>query len=199
MANPKHSQANYVRRRDRSVDDDAWITAFLQRAAVGSTATVVDGQPYINTNLFVYDQARDCIYIHTAQYGRTRSNFETGEAPRVCFSVMEMGRLLPADEALEFSVEYAGVMVFGPGTVVQDETEAHDALQQLLDKYAPHLAAGRDYRPPVAEEIARTAVMRIDIESWSGKKKEVDEFPGAYWYEEQPVLASVRERTALLK
>ena len=41
--------------------------------------------------------------------------------------------------------------------------------------------------------------MRIDIESWSGKKKEVDEFPGAYWYEEQPVLASVRERTALLK
>ena len=90
MANPKHSQANYVRRRDRSVDDDAWITAFLQRAAVGSTATVVDGQPFINTNLFVYDQARDCIYIHTAQYGRTRSNFETGEAPRVCFSVMEM-------------------------------------------------------------------------------------------------------------
>lgn len=199
MANPKHQEANYVRRRDRSVDDDAWITTFLRHAAVGSTASVADGQPFINTNLFVYDEARDCIYIHTAQHGRTRSNFETGEAPRVSFSVMEMGRLLPADEALEFSVEYAGVAVYGTGTVVTDETEAHNALQLLLDKYAPHLAAGRDYRPPVAEEIARTAVMRIDIESWSGKKKEVGDFPGAFWYEGEPILMSVRERAALVK
>ena len=68
------------------------------------------------------------------------------------------------------------------------------ALQMLLDKYAPHLRPGEDYRPPVAEEIARTAVMRIDIESWSGKKKEVEDFPGAFWYNAPSILPSVRER-----
>jgi nitroimidazol reductase NimA-like FMN-containing flavoprotein (pyridoxamine 5'-phosphate oxidase superfamily) len=194
MANPKHQQANYVRRRDRSVEDEAWMAEFLRSAAVGATATVVDGQPFINTNLFAYDEARHCIYIHTAQYGRTRSNFETPEPPRVTFSVMEMGRMLPDKEALEFSVEYAGVTVYGTGCVVTDEAEAHDALQMLLDKYAPHLRPEVDYRPPVAEEIARTAVMRIDIESWSGKKKEVEEFPGAFWYDAPSILASVRGR-----
>ncbi|MBK9126044.1 MAG: pyridoxamine 5'-phosphate oxidase family protein [Chloroflexi bacterium] len=196
MANPKHEQVNYVRRRDRAVEDDAWIVEFLQRAAVGTTATAVGDQPFVNTNLFVYDAERDCIYIHTAMAGRTRSNFEQPEPVRVCFSVMEMGRLLPADEALEFSVEYAGVAVFGTGCVIEDDAEATEALQLLLDKYAPHLIPGEDYRPPVVEELRRTTVMRIDIESWSGKKKEVGDFEGAYWYAAPSILASVRARNA---
>jgi nitroimidazol reductase NimA-like FMN-containing flavoprotein (pyridoxamine 5'-phosphate oxidase superfamily) len=96
-----------------------------------------------------------------------------------------MGRLLPADVALEFSVEYTGVVVFGTAVIVTDETEATNALQLLLDKYAPHLKPGPDYRPPVPEELKRTAVFRINIEQVSGKKKEVAaDFPGAYLYTE---------------
>ena len=84
---------------------------------------------------------------------------------------MEMGRLLPAAEALEFSIEYAGLVVFGKIAVVDDEIEAKVALQSLLDKYAPHLEAGRDYRPPVKEELLRTSVFRISIDDWSAKKE----------------------------
>jgi hypothetical protein len=62
----------------------------------------------------------------------------------------------------------------------------------MLDKYAPHLTAGEDYRPPVPEELKRTTVMRIDIEQWSGKKKEVGDFDGAFWYPDSPMLASNR-------
>lgn len=181
-----------MRRSDRAVDDDAWLRAFLHQAAVGTFATVHDGQPFMNTNLFVYDEDRHCIYLHTARVGRTRANVDLYE--RVSFSIMAMGRLLPAEEALEFSVEYAGVMIFGRAHIVQDEAEATDALQKLLDKYAPHLTAGQDYRPPVPEELKRTAVFRLEIEDWSGKKKEVEDFPGAYWYPEQPVLESVCKR-----
>jgi hypothetical protein len=180
-----------VRRSDRAVNDDAWIRAFLARAAIGTMATVHDGQPFLNTNLFVYDETRHCIYTHTARLGRTRSNVDAHE--RVCFTIMEMGRLLPADEALEFSVEYAGVVVFGTALIIDDEAEATVALQMLLDKYAPHLIAGQDYRPPVPEELKRTAVFRMDISEWSGKKKEIDGFTGAYWYPDQPVLRSVRQ------
>ena len=96
-----------------------------------------------------------------------------------------MGRLLPADVALEFSVEFAGVTVFGTATIIKEADEARHALQQLLDKYAPHLRPERDYHPTTDEELARTAVYRIDIEAWSGKKKEVaPDFPGAYRYED---------------
>jgi uncharacterized protein len=170
-----------VRRRDRAVEDEQWIKDLLQRAPMGMLATVHDGQPYINSNLFVYDAALDIIYMHTARYGRTRSNID-GDT-RVCFSVSEMGRLLPADTALEFSVEYGGVAVFGHGEVVIDSEEAATALQALLDKYAPHLHPGVDYEGVTAQELARTAVYRITIEEWSGKRKQVPEdFPGAFFY-----------------
>jgi nitroimidazol reductase NimA-like FMN-containing flavoprotein (pyridoxamine 5'-phosphate oxidase superfamily) len=183
-ARPVHE----VRRHDRAVDDDAWIRAFLHRAPYGALATVDEGQPFVNTNLFVYDEAAHALYLHTARVGRTATN--AAERPRVCFSVSEMGRLLPAAEALEFSVEYAGVAVFGALEVLDDPEEATRALQLLLDKYFPHLQPGRDYRPIVAEELKRTSTYRVAITAWSGKKKEVAaDFPGAYRYEERTQLA----------
>jgi len=180
-----------VRRSDRQVTEESWIKQFLHAAAVGTLATVHDGQPFVNTNLFLYDEDQHCIYTHTARVGRTAANI--AERQQVCFSIMEMGRLLPAPEALEFSVEYAGVTIFGNAQVVEDEAEATRVLQALLDKYAPHLHAGEDYRPPVPEELKRTAVFRINIEDWTGKKKEVEEHSGAFWYDASPILESVRK------
>ena len=171
---------NQVRRADRARDDD-WIRAMLHRAAYGALATVHDGQPFINTNLYAYDEAGHVIYTHTARVGRTQANVQADD--RVCFSVSSIGRLLPADEALEFSVEYAGVTVFGRGTLVAADDEARHGLQLLLDKYAPHLRPGVDYRPISDDELARTAVYRIDIDSWSGKQKQAEpDFPGAFFY-----------------
>lgn len=171
-----------VRRSDRAITDEAWIRAFLHRAAYGVLATAHEGQPFINTNLFAFDEAAHVLYMHTARIGRTRASVEADG--RVCFSVSEMGRLLPADTALEFSVEYAGVTVFGRASVVGDEGEARHGLQLLLDKYFPHLQPGADYRPITDDELARTTVYRIDIEEWSAKQKvAADDFPGAVWYE----------------
>lgn len=170
-----------VRRSDRAVEDEAWIRTLLHRAPIGTLATVHEGQPFINANLFVYDEVTHVIYMHTARVGRTRANLEGEE--KVCFSVSEMGRLLPADTALEFSVEYAGVVVFGHAAIVDDEQEAAHGLQLLLDKYFTHLKPDVDYRPTTPEELARTSVYRIQIDSWSGKKKEVEpDFPGAFLY-----------------
>jgi len=175
-----------LRRRDRG-KDEAWVRTFITAAPFGFLATVGEGgQPYLNSNLFYYDEGRHCIYLHTHRTGRTRDNFDGVE--RVVFSVASMGRLLPAAEALEFSVEYAGVTAFGEGHVVEDEEEAKRALQMLLDKYAPHLAPGRDYRATTDEELKRTAVYRIDIETWSGKQKWVEpDFPGAFALPDLPV------------
>lgn len=181
-----------VRRRDRAVTDDAWIANLLTRAAVGALATVDDDQPFLNVNLFWFDPARRAVYLHTARRGRTRTNVEGGQ--RVCFAVHEMGRLLPADQALEFSVEYAGVVAFGEACVVEDAREATTALQALLDKYFPQHVPGRDYRSITADELARTTVMRVDIEHWSGKRKVVaPDFPGAFRYVSASVLGEDRE------
>jgi nitroimidazol reductase NimA-like FMN-containing flavoprotein (pyridoxamine 5'-phosphate oxidase superfamily) len=172
----------HVRRSDRAVEDEGWIRSLLHRAPVGTLATLHDDQPFLNMNLFVFDEAAHAIYMHTARVGRTAANIAQFE--KVCFGVNTMGRLLPAEEALEFSVEYSGVVVFGRGSIVRDSVEAKRCLQMLLDKYFPHLQPERDYRPIIEEELARTSVYRIDIDSWSGKKKEVaEDFPGAFFYD----------------
>lgn len=184
----KDDPRSALRRRDRG-KDDAWVAAFMKRAAYGFLATVGnEGQPFLNSNLFVYDDTGEDrrIYLHTHRTGRTRDNLESAE--QVAFSTVAMGRLLPAPEALEFSVEYAGVVAFGTGRVVTDEDEARTALQMLLDKYAPHLRPGVDYRATTDDELKRTAVYRIDVEAWSGKQKEVPEdFPGAFNMDLPPV------------
>lgn len=168
-----------VRRKDRG-KDEPWIRAYLHASTWGFLGTVgEDGQPYLNSNLFVFDEGRHCLWLHTHRTGRTRSNVDASE--KVVFSAAGMGRLLPADTALEFSVEYAGVVVFGVGRVVEDPEEATRGLRLLLEKYAPHLRYGEDYRGVTPDELKRTAVFRVDIEAWSGKQKEAPgDFPGAF-------------------
>ena len=178
-----------VRRKDREVGDDAWIAALLNRAPMGTLATIAEGRPFINANLFVFHEAGHVIYMHTARAGRTVSNVDGGEP--VCFSVSEIGRLLPADTAFSMSVEYNGVAVFGRAAIVGDEPEKRAALQMLVGKYFPHLAPERDYRVPNAEELAKTAVTRIEIDEWSGKAKVGEpEHPGAFIYGEHGETAS---------
>jgi len=176
-----------MRRSDRAVEDEAWIKRFLQARAVGILATADGDQPFINSNLFLYDEAEHAVYIHTARKGRTRDTIEKN--PRICFHVYEMGRLLPADEALEFSIEYAGATLFGQMQIVEETAEQERALQMLLDKYAPHLKPEKDYRSITPEELKRTAVFKFKISEWSAKRKSVEaDFPGAFTVDEDSFL-----------
>jgi nitroimidazol reductase NimA-like FMN-containing flavoprotein (pyridoxamine 5'-phosphate oxidase superfamily) len=174
-----------VLRRDRAVHDEAWIRQALRVAPFGFLATVNDGVPFINGNLFVFDEEAHCIYMHTARRGRTRTNVSASESTNdaVCFMIAEMGRLLPADRAKEFSVEYAGVVVFGRGSIITDPVKSERALQRLLDKYFGHLQPGRDYAGITPVELRQTTTYEIAIDQWSGKRKiapvEVD---GAFSY-----------------
>ena len=174
-----------VRRKDRAIDDDAWIVELLRRAPMAQLATVHDGQPFINSNLFAYDEAAHVVYMHTASAGRTRSNVEADE--RACVSISEMGRLLPSREALSMSVEYGGVAIFGRACVVSNDAEKERGLRLILDKYFPHLEYGVDYRAITSDELARTSVYRIEIDAWSGKRKQAEDgFAGAFRYGEAP-------------
>jgi nitroimidazol reductase NimA-like FMN-containing flavoprotein (pyridoxamine 5'-phosphate oxidase superfamily) len=172
---------NQPLRTDRA-KDDAWIKSLLKRLPFGMIATEYEGQPFIKPTVFVYDDAENAIYIHGALVGRMRTNIERN--PRVSFCIAEMGRLLPADTAMEVGVEYASVVVFGVLEVVSDASQAQQALQMLLDRFFGRLKPGVDYREILPEELDQTSVYRIRIDSWSGKEELAPaEFPGAFSYQ----------------
>jgi len=169
--------------------DEEWMRAFLRVAPIGRVATQWDGQPFVTPSTFWYDEANHRIIFHSNIAGRVRSNLERN--PKVCLEASEMGRLLPSNVALEFSLQYRSVMVFGTVRILESDEEMRAALTGLLEKYFPEMEAGREYRPITEKELKRTSVYELKIESWSGKENwneradQSDEWPALdeKWFE----------------
>ena len=170
-----------AQRRPELAQDDEWIRGFLARAPIGHIATHWDDQPFITPTNFWYDAGRHAIYFHSNLVGRVRANSERHD--RVCFEASEFGRLLPSNAALEFSVQYESVIAFGSIRVQEDDDEKRRALYGLLGKYFPAMTAGQEYRPITDQELKRTSVYAIAVDSWSGKRnwpdraEQSDEWP----------------------
>jgi len=169
--------------------EDDWIRAFLREAKVGHIATSRDGQPFLNPSTFWYDETNHQIIFHSNIAGRIRSNIEAN--PKVCLEASELGKLLPSNVALEFSLQYHSVIVFGTARLVTDPDESRRALYGLISKYFPTMTAGREYREITDRELRATSVYAITIESWSGKENwkdradQSDEWPALdeKWFE----------------
>lgn len=148
--------------------DDAWIRSFLHQARVGHIASARDGQPFINPSTFWFDEAGHQIIFHSNVAGRIRSNIETN--PKVCFEASELGKMLPSNVALEFSLQFRSVVVFGIARLVTDADEARRVLYGLIQKYFPSMQPGEEFREITDKELRSTSVYAIQIEEWSGKE-----------------------------
>ena len=154
-------------RRPQYAMSDEWTGEFLSHVRIGHVATRWDDQPFITPTNFWYDPSRHVIYLHSNIIGRMRANIEQHE--RVCFEASEYGKFLPSNVALEFSVQYQSAVVFGKIRVLEDAEEKRYALYGLIGKYFPEMRPGKEYRPIMDNELKRTSVYIIVIESWSGK------------------------------
>ena len=148
--------------------DDEWIRAFLRAAKIGHIASAQDGQPFLNPSTFWFDEANHQIIFHSNISGRIRSNIESN--PKVCFEASELGKMLPANVALEFSLQFRSVIIFGNARLISDSEEARRVMYGLIHKYFPAMNAGREFREITEKELKRTSVYAIKIEEWSGKE-----------------------------
>lgn len=148
--------------------EDDWIRDMLHRGLVAHIASRWDLQPFINPTTFFYDEAGHRIIFHSNIAGRIRSNIE--RHPEVCVEVSELGRLLPSNIALEFSLQYRSVIIFGRARIIEDQNEKRDVLHRLIAKYFGEMQIDKDYRSATDKELKRTSVYEIKIENWSGKE-----------------------------
>lgn len=169
--------------------DGVWIRAFLREAKVGHIASAQDGLPFLNPSTFWFDEANHQIIFHSNVAGRIRSNIESNS--RVCFEASELGKMLPSNVALEFSLQFRSVIVFGTARILIDLDEKRRVLYGLIQKYFPTMTAGQEYRGITDQELKRTSVYAIKIEEWSGKENwkaradQSDEWPplDEKWFE----------------
>src|SRR5512142_1722366 len=153
--------------------DDEWIRRFLRSGEIAHVATVWEGQPFITPTNYYFDEPDHRLIFHSNVTGRLRANIE--HHPQVCAEVSEAGRYLPSNIAVEFSVQYRSVAVFGKASVLSDPEEQRRMLHLLIAKYFAPMELGKDYRPVTDQELKRTAVYELRIESWSGKENWKDQ------------------------
>ncbi len=187
--NYENQSPTAFQRRPHLTRDDEWIRAFIKEAKVGHIATSVDGQPFLTPTIFWYDEENHQVIFHSNLAGRIRSNIETN--PKVSMEASELGRLLPSNVALEFSLQFRSVVIFGTARIIKNPVEAQRMLYGLLGKYFPAMTAGREYREITEKELRATSIYAIKVEAWSGKEnwderaEQSDEWPALdeKWFE----------------
>ena len=153
-----------VRRQDRLLDE-ARATELLKTAEWGVLSMCdTDRAPYGLPINYVWDGGNS-LYLHCAPDGRKLRCLDHED--RVSFCIVGRVHLLPS----RFTTEYESVVLAGKARRGLDESERRHALELLLDKLSPDdKAVGMKY---AAGSFHRVEIVRLDIESWSGKRKHV--------------------------
>jgi nitroimidazol reductase NimA-like FMN-containing flavoprotein (pyridoxamine 5'-phosphate oxidase superfamily) len=155
-----------TRYRDRATWERDEIHAILDSAYICHLGFVADGAPVVLPTL--YARVGDRLYVHGSTGSRPmRGAADPGLA--VCLTVTQVDGLVLTKSAFNHSVNYRSVVAHGIARQVTDPEELTIALDALVD----HAIPGRsgDVRRPNAKEIAATAVVRLDLDEVSAKRR----------------------------
>lgn len=150
-----------MRRKDKEITELTAIQDILARAELVRVAMVDEGEPYLVTLNYAYKD--NALYIHSATEGRKMDILKRNN--RVAFIVDTDVVLFLGQEACDCTTRFKSVFGTGRACVVEDKDEKIHALDLIMEK---HKGEG-PYSYPDAM-LARTGVMRIDIDYLSGKK-----------------------------
>ena len=147
--------------------DDGWARSFLAAHRIGHLGFTWEGQPLVMPLLYWFDEPGSRVILHCSPRGRLAASIQAN--PRVCLEVSRAGKMLPSNVALNFTIQYECVMVFGDAAFLDDRGAKRAALQDLLDLNFPDLKPGEAYRPITDEELDATGVMALSIDGITGK------------------------------
>jgi nitroimidazol reductase NimA-like FMN-containing flavoprotein (pyridoxamine 5'-phosphate oxidase superfamily) len=109
------------------------------------------------------------LYFHSAPAGRKIDFIAAND--RVCFEFDLDHELVTADAPCRWTMKFRSVVGTGRAAIVEDGKERMRGLKAIMRHYA-RLAGGGDFADDDFERavLAKTAVIRVDIESLTGKQ-----------------------------
>lgn len=140
----------------------------LSAGLVAHVGIVEDGLPVVIPMSYHYDSARpDRMYLHGSIRSRLLKHL-SGNA-QVCVSVTITDGLVYSRKAMNHSMNYRSVVLFGRSREVADETEKYQLFNEMVRRYFPGRTAGQDYHEPPSQDLGVTALVEVTIEEWNGK------------------------------
>ena len=151
-----------MRRRDLKITDPAEIGAILREATVCRIGLADDDGPYVVPVSFGYEDGS--VYIHSAPEGKKIAMIEKN--PRCCFEADICDRVVRSDKPCSWGMRYRSVIAHGRAAVLTDPEEKKHGLNCIMRHY------GGGTHEFSKSDLGSVTVIRIDIESMTGKKHE---------------------------
>jgi len=153
---------------ERAVPEQA--SEILAQGIVAHVGFVEDGMPYVIPLSYHYDKnAPESIYLHGSIRSRAMKALASG-AP-VCITVTLTDGLVYSRKAMNHSMNYRSVVLFGQGREVTDEDEKFGLFDSMVQRYFPGRTVGSDYNTPPPADLGVTALVEVAIEEWNGKRR----------------------------
>jgi len=156
------SDAAKMRRADKEITDPDELHRILDEAPVLHLGVIDDGRPYVVPLNFAREG--EALWLHCAAEGRKLRCLRS--EPYVCVEVEKLIRITKGESACgAWTSHYESAIGFGTATVVTDDENRTQGLRAIMAKYSGR----RDwqFKP---ETLARTVVVRVDLESLTGKR-----------------------------
>ena len=155
-----------LRRKERGMKTSRDMELLLERMPVGRLAVTTAEGPYIAAVNYVF--MGGSIYFHSGLAGRKMEALRADS--RVCFMVDEIGPQVLWEQGCGINQIYKSVICFGKAELVESPLEKRVILERMVQKYVP---SSYPHSPMKDQNIEKTAVVRIVIESMSGKANEL--------------------------
>ncbi|MFT3737748.1 MAG: pyridoxamine 5'-phosphate oxidase family protein [Breznakibacter sp.] len=153
-----------IRRQDRLLSEDN-ASKLLRHGEYGILSMQAEeGGGYGVPINYVWN-GHNAIYLHCAPEGRKLRCLERDN--RVSFCIVGHTKVIPE----KFTTGYESIVLQGTAHTHLAEQERMQALLLLVDKYSPHHKEnGTKY---AEKSLAHTLIIRLDMDEWSGKCKNV--------------------------
>ncbi|VAW17330.1 hypothetical protein MNBD_BACTEROID03-2828 [hydrothermal vent metagenome] len=162
------SKLNRIKRgQNRASYDIDKINTILDAGFIGYVSYVYQGGAI--TLPMAYGRKDDKIYLHGSQANRML--LALLETKKTSMTVMHLDALVLARSGLHHSVNYRSVALFGSIKKIKDNIEKEKALECFME----HMMKDRwdEIRPMHQEELDRTLVVEMTIETASAKIRDV--------------------------
>jgi len=157
---PQTPTFRLMRRHDREITDRVAMEDIIRRSTVCHLGMCDGDQPYIVPVNFGY---RDrTVFVHCAPEGKKIEILRCN--PRVCIEFDVDDEIVPGGRAADCTSKYRSVLAYGRASFVTEPAAKRAALDILMAQYTE---GDHEYKDEI---VARTLIIRIDIDEMTGKQ-----------------------------
>jgi len=144
----------------RKITDTEEIEGIINKATVCHLGLVDGDEPYVVPVCFGYE--RGALYFHSNSRGRKVELIRKNN--KICFEMEVDMEVKRAEEACDWAMKYMSVIGMGRACILEKDEEKSHGLRLITKRYA-----GDELSFPKSE-LDKTLVVRVDIESVTGKQ-----------------------------